>query len=72
MKRRHLLALAATAVIGGAQAAEKPLPENAFADAYNEWIRLRNEAPAGTISAGATRKWPQVKKAWRELAHSVV
>lgn len=67
MKRRALLALFSTALVG----APAPVPENAFADAYNEWIKLRAAEASGTVNAQATRQWPHVKKAWKDLAHSV-
>jgi hypothetical protein len=46
-------------------------PENAFADAYNEWIRLRARTPEGAVNAQAIVQWKRVRKAWRELEHSV-
>ncbi len=48
-----------------------PSPENEFADAYNEWARLMNHTPEGTIDARATRQWARVKRCWRELEKSV-
>jgi hypothetical protein len=51
--------------------ASEPSKENAFAAEYNEWVRLRESAPAGTLSAPAVRQWKRVKQAWRELQHSV-
>jgi hypothetical protein len=65
MLRRALLAILAAKVMPAL------IPENAFALAYNEWIRLRIEAPDGTVSAHVMRQWPHVKKAWQDLERSI-
>lgn len=70
MDRRALLAVLTSAAMQ-LKAAASPSPENAFAEAYNEWIRLRMEAPAGTVYAPAERQWKLVEKAWSKLKHSV-
>lgn len=70
MDRRALLAALSGAAMQIA-ATPQTSPENAFAEAYNEWIRLRMEAPAGTVYAPATRQWKLVEKAWSKLKHSV-
>lgn len=63
--------LAMFAATAAAAAAPPLIPENHFALAYNEWIRLRAEAPAGTRSAPAIRQWKLVERAWKKLAKAV-
>lgn len=71
MLRRALLAAFTAGAIKILTASAAPSKENQFAEAYNEWIRLRLAAPEGTVSAPAIRQWKHVKQTWRHLEHSV-
>ena len=68
---RRLLLLLLFGSFWFAIADDRPSRENVFAGAYNDWIRMRQATPAGTVNVAAIRQWKVVKQAWRELQRSV-